>query len=322
MKIALVVGHPPSESNMRLARQIGVTDLVTGLPPEGRNAPVCDLMPLIHHKMRVQDAGLTLSVIESFSPPDSVNLGLPERDRDIDNYCQTLANIGAAGIPIVCYNFMESRVGVLRTSRTTRTRGGAMVTSFDYSLVKDAPPAWPYAISEEQMWDNLAYFLERVIPVAEEAKVKMALHPDDPPISPIRGLPRIIRSVEAFDRVLNMAPSDYNGLTLCQGCFSEMGVNIPQTIHHFSDKVFFVHFRDVKGALPKFEESFHDDGKTDMFAAMKAYMDIGFDGPMRPDHVPNLEGEDNARPGYTMLGRLHAVGYMKALMEAAAATGS
>lgn len=319
MRIALVVGTPPAEADMRLAKQIGVTDLVTGLPP-GPEGPLGEFLPILRLRKQVEDAGLTLSVIEAFAPTDRVKLGLPGRDEDIERYCQTLRNIGAAGIPIVCYNFMTV-FGWLRTSVTTRTRGGAKVTSFDYDLIKKAPLTELGEISDQELWDNFRYFLERVIPVAEEAKVKMALHPDDPPLSPIRGISRIIRSVEAFDKVLEMLPSEYNGLTFCQGCFAEMGVDIPETIHHFGDKIFFVHFRDVKGAVPKFEEAFHDDGKTDMFAAMRTYREIGFTGPMRPDHVPTLEGEGEGRPGYTMMGRLHAVGYMKGLMEAAARVG-
>ncbi len=320
MRIALAgLGTPPSEANMRLARQIGVTDVVTGLPPE-QQGPVCEFLPLLHLRKRVEDAGLKLSVIENFAAPLSAGLGLPSRDQDIEYYCQTLRNIGAAGIPIVCWGFAPV-VGVVRTSRTTRTRGGALVTSFDYELIKDASLTEMGVISEEQMWGNLRYFLERVILVAEEAKVKMALHPNDPPISPIRGIARILKDVEAFDRVLEMVPSDYNGLTFCQGCFAEMGVDIPGIIRHFGrkGKIFFVHFRDIRGTVPRFEETFHDDGKTDMFAAMRTYLEIGFDGPMRPDHVPILEGEEDGRPGRMAMGRLHAMGYMKGLMEAAMA---
>jgi mannonate dehydratase len=185
--------------------------------------------------------------------------------------------------------------------------------------MKDAPLTYAGVVTDEQMWDNFEYFLKRVVPVAEEAKVKLALHPDDPPISPIRGLARIMRSVEAFKRVIDMVPSDYNGITFCQGCFAEMGgVDIPATIRYFGErgKIFFVHFRDVRGSVPVFEETFHDEGDTDMAAAMRAYLHIGFDGPMRPDHVPTLEGEPNDAPGYMLLGRLYAVGYMKGLLDA------
>jgi mannonate dehydratase len=177
-------------------------------------------------------------------------------------------------------------------------------------------------VADELLWDTLAYFLERVVPVAERAGVKLALHPDDPPISPIRGVARIIRSVEAVDRAITLVPSAYNGITFCQGCFAEMGADIPAAIHHFGHqgKLFFAHFRDVRGTVERFQETFHDDGQTSMYDAMRAYLAIDFDGPMRPDHVPTMEGDPNDPPGYTNRGRLFALGYMKGLIEAASAS--
>lgn len=315
-----LVPNPLTEENLRLARQIGVTDIVSGLPPEHRG-PVWELLPLLLLKNKVEDAGLALSVLEGAPPMEKIKLGLPGRDEEMDNFCQSLRNIGAAGIPIVCYNFMAG-FGWLRTSATTRARGGARATSFDYDLIKNAPLTKFGARTDEQMWDNFSYFIERALPVAEEAGVKLALHPDDPPISPVMGLARIFREVEAFDRALEMGSSDYHGVTFCQGCFAEMGIDIPEAIHHFGDrnKIFFAHFRDLKGDARKFQETFHDEGKTDMFAAMQAYHEVGFDGPIRPDHVPEMEGDPSDRPGYTLQGRLFAIGYMKGLMDAVDAT--
>jgi mannonate dehydratase len=271
----------------------------------------------MHLRKRVEDAGLTLSVIESIPISDRIKLGLPGRDEDLDKFCQSIRNMGAAGIPILCYNFMAV-FNWLRTSTTTRSRGGARVTSYDHHLLNDAPLTYAGVVSDEQMWDNMIYFLKRVVPVAEEAQVKLALHPDDPPLSPIRGLARIMRSVDAFKRVIDEVPSDYSGIAFCQGNFGAMeGVDVPDTIRLFGErkKIFYAHFRAVKGRVPVFEEAFHDDGDTDMAAAIRAYRDIGFEGPIRPDHVPTLEGESNDTPGYTTLGRLHAVGYMKGLMD-------
>src|SRR5690606_32898407 len=139
--------------------------------------------------------------------------------------------------------------------------------------------------------------------------------PDDPPISPIRGVARIIRNAAAMQKAIDLVPSEYSGVTLCQGTLATAGENIPEVINHFGKqgKIFFVHFRDVKGTPEKFQETFHDDGITDMYASMKAYHEIGFDGPIRVDHVPTMEGESNENPGYEGMGRLFALGYMKGL---------
>jgi mannonate dehydratase len=168
------------------------------------------------------------------------------------------------------------------------------------------------------LWENLEYFLRRVIPVAEQAGVKLAMHPDDPPLSPIRGLGRIMRSVENFQRLLDLVPSPANGLTLCQGNFSLMTNDLPGAIRHFGrqGKLYFAHFRDVRGTSEKFVETFHDEGQTDMAACMRAYSDIGFEGVLRPDHVPTMEGDSNADPAYSSIGRLFAIGYIKGLREA------
>ncbi len=173
-------------------------------------------------------------------------------------------------------------------------------------------------VSEAQLWESLEYFLKVVVPVAEEANVQLAMHPDAPPVSPFAGVGRIMINTENFQRLIDLVPSPVNGITFCQGCFSEMGVDIPATIKHFGKqkKLFFAHFRNLRGTAESFCETFHDNGETDMFEAMRAYYDVGFEGPMRPDHAPTMEGEDNNRPGYAMLGKVFAAGYMKGLMEA------
>jgi len=246
-----------------------------------------------------------------------IKLGLPGRDEEIEQICEMLTNMGAAGIGVWCYNFMAV-FGWLRTSTSTLTRGGALVTSYDHALMETAPLTEFGTVSEEQLWDNFAYFLERVVPVAERARVKLALHPDDPPISPIRGIARIITSVDALKRAIELVPSEWNGLTFCQGTIATMGADIPAAIRYFGErqKIYFVHFRDIRGTASRFVETFHDDGPTDMLEAMRCYQEIGFDGPIRPDHVPTLEGDDNITPGYTTRGRLYAIGYMRGLMEA------
>jgi mannonate dehydratase len=168
----------------------------------------------------------------------------------------------------------------------------------------------------------MAYFLKAVIPEAEKSGVKLALHPDDPPIDGIRGIPRIMTSVDAFKRMLDIYPSPSNGITFCQGSFASMGdegkgVDIPAAIEYFGkrDVIHFVHFRDVRGSKNQFEETFHDDGKTDMYRAMEAYYKIGFKGPLRPDHVPTMAGDSNQHPGYSTIGTLFALGYIRGLIE-------
>jgi mannonate dehydratase len=322
IRLSLVIGWPPTPEKIRLAKQLGVEGIVGGGPITSLGLPapeVWEFLPLLHSRKLVEDQGLRLEVIESRPPMEKIILGSQDRDRQIDNFCKSIRNIGAAGIPILCYAFTP--LGWIRTSLAKPTRGGALVTAFDYELLKNAPLTEYGEIGEERMWENWEYFIKKVIPVAEEAKVKLALHPDDPPVPSIRGIARPFRSIEAFKRVIETVDSDYNGLTFCQGCFAEMGADIPEAIRYFGKrkKIFFVHFRDILGNAYKFEETFHDAGQTDMLAAMRAYKEIDFDGPMRPDHVPTMEGDERymgGTPGYTMLGRIYAIGYMKGLMEA------
>ncbi|TFE23468.1 mannonate dehydratase [Cohnella luojiensis] len=305
----------------RLTRQMGLDYAVGGLPWEEKSEKPWDLMPLIRMKQRYADYGLNLAVIESMPTSNNIKLGTPGRDEEIDIFQQFITNMGAAGIPVLCYNFM-AQFNWFRTSTTTMTRGGAIVSSYDHSLMANAPFTSAGIVTEDQLWENLHYFLERIVPVAEEARVKLALHPDDPPMTPIRGVSRILRSADALQRAIDLVPSSYSGITMCQGTLATAGDDIPSVIRHFArqDKMFFVHFRDVRGTAEKFEETFHDDGKTDMLAAMITYYEEGFSGPARPDHVPTMDGEDNENPGYELLGRLFGVGYIKGLMEAASRT--
>jgi mannonate dehydratase len=299
-----------------LARQMGIGHAVGPLPWEEKEP--WEFVPLLHMKQRFEDFGLKLSVIESMPPSNHIKLGTPERDNEIEIFRKLIVHMGALGIPVLCYNFM-AQFNWFRTSTTTVSRGGALVSSYDHSLMRNAPPTEAGIVTEEQLWENLQYFLERIVPAAEQAKVKLALHPDDPPISPIRGVSRILRSADALQRAIDLVPSPYSGITLCQGTLSAAGEHIPSVIRRFAaqDKLFFVHFRDVRGTAEKFEETFHDDGQTDMAEAMETYVEVGFDGPARPDHVPTMEGETNENPGYELLGRLYGVGYIKGLMEAA-----
>src|SRR5690349_8299178 len=304
----------------KLAKQAGVDWAVGGLPFDeqfnGSDAP-WDYLPLLRMKQRYESGGFRLAVIEARPPLNKAKRGLPGRDEEIAAVCTLIENMGRLRIPVWCYEWMTD-FNWLRTNTSALSRGGSIVTSFDSALLRDAPTVELGPIGEDELWQNLEYFLQRVIPVAEQWNVKLAMHPDDPPVSPIRGVARIMSSVENFQRLLDLVPSPMNGITLCQGNFTLMTDDLPDVIRRFGrlGKIFFVHFRDVRGTADCFEETWHDDGRTDMLACMKAYRDIGFEGVMRPDHVPTVEGDSNADAGYSSFGRLYAIGYIRGLHEA------
>lgn len=319
IKISLILGRSLSEESLRLAKQLGVDEIVgvaSNIPQS--NPDVWEFMPLLQLRKRIEDAGLQISIIDSTPPIDKVKLGLPGRDKQIDNFCTTLENMGAAGIRRITFNFTP--LLTTRTSRTTRTRGGAQVTSFDMDLVTRAPLTEYGVVTEEKMWDNWTYFIKKVIPVAEEADVRLAIHPDDPPVPSLRGIARPFTSFEGFKRLIETVDSEYNGISFCIGCWSEMGEDVPKAIRYFGKRgrINFVHFRDVKGTATKFAETFHDDGQTDMLVALRALKEVDYDGPVRPDHQPRTEGVE-ALPeysGYRLLGKFYGIAYLKGMMEA------
>lgn len=314
MKLAWYLPTLPSVK-WKIATQLGVEYAVAALPAERYYMKPWDFKALLYAKESLNDAGLKLEVIEPAPPHYKIKLGLPGRDEEIEIFKQVLRNMGALDIPVLCYNFMPQS-GWYRTSFAKKGRCGALVTAFDSKLMQAAPQLTEAGTQTDiQIWDNYKYFMDKVLPVAEACKVKLALHPDDPPVPSLQGVSRIFRNVENFDKALELYPSDYNGITFCQGSFAAMNEDIPSLIRHFGRKIFFVHFRDIRGDADAFEETFHDEGQTDMKACMRAYKEIGFDGVIRTDHAPVMAGESGENPAYEMLGHIFATGYLKGLLE-------
>lgn len=273
---------------------------------------------LMRTKTRFADHGFSLDVVEDRPPMEKTVLGKQGRDSEIAIVKELIRNMGRLDIDTYCWVWSENPLGVIRTSDSIPGRGDSQRIGYDHDWMERAPTHEAAGLTEEELWDNLQYFLDEVVPVAEEADVNLALHPDDPPTSPIRGVPRIVTSVEDYRRILEMHESPHHGVAFCQGNFAAMESDIPATIREFEDRIHFVHFRDVDGNSEKFVETWHDNGPTDMKAAIEAYQEIDFEGPIRPDHVPRMIGEedrDETYSGYTDMGRLFSVGYIKGLIE-------
>jgi mannonate dehydratase len=315
-----------NERKVALLKQMNVFGAVAGIST--KMVGLDDAKPYEEKSVRaVKDAwgkvGLNFNVVEG--PPslgEKTKLGLEGRDEEIANFITFMKSMSKAGIDTICYNWMPV-IGWYRTKNDRVGRGGALVTAFDYEDIKNAPLTQYGVVTKETLWKNLEYFLKAVIPEAEKVGMKLAMHPDDPQVDNIKGISRIMTSVDNFKRLINLYPSPSNGITMCQGNFSLMGANIPETVKYFGKKklIHFVHFRnvqDLSGKIPShaFTETFHDEGQIDMYKAMQAYYDIGFRGPIRPDHVPTMAGDSNEFPGYSTIGSLFAWGYIKGLMEA------
>jgi mannonate dehydratase len=324
IRLAEILLEPQPTPFWRMLRQVGVDEAVGVLPrglgdwrDDAGDAP-WDLGPLSIYAGAVEAEGFRLAVVEDNPPMDRIRLGRPGRDEELENVIALVRNMGRLGIEVLCYNW-AAVLGWIRTERAARGRGGAIVAGYDHARMRDVPPPRMGVADAEDLWGNLRWFLERVVPVAEAAGVRLAMHPDDPPLSPIRGMPRIMSSVDAFQRLVELVPSEANAITLCQGNFTLMTDDVPAAIRQFGaqDRIAFVHFRDVRGTAERFVETFHDEGPTDMLACMRAYREVGYEGVLRTDHNPTLEGDHAAVPGYSPLGRLHAIGYVQGLREAA-----
>lgn len=309
-----------------LAKQIGVTHAITKAMPSlsEKKAPY-DFQALKKIKEEFAEAGFQLYGLEGDQfDMSSIKLGLSNRDEWIERYQQMIRNMGNLDIPLLCYNFMAS-FGWLRTRTDIGERGGALTSEFNYEHIKHELVPEEQMISESKLWKNLWYFLDAVLPVAEEYGVQMALHPDDPPVSPLKGVGRILTSAEAFDRIIKKYPTPANGITFCQATFKTMGEDLKVISKKWlnDNRIFFLHLRDIKGNKTNFRETFHDNGPTPMAELLLHYHQNGFGGPLRPDHAPVMFGETQGQfssglsAGYEITGKIFAIGYIKGMCDMA-----
>jgi mannonate dehydratase len=327
MKLGTQFGaRQPSDDTLRALAEFGVSHICSGLP-----SPKLDenwsVEGLTRLRKRIEGFGIKLEMvplpmssvpINKAELPDILLGRSPGRDREIDAICQMIRNVSRVGIPAVKYNF--TLLGVPRT-RPSRDRGGALYSTFNYAEAKreNLPLTEAGEVSPEEYWDRITYFLKRVVPVAEECKVRMACHPQDPglPQSGFRGVHAVLSSVAGLKRFIEIMPSPYHGLNFCQGTVSEMlpnpGEQIYEVIRYFGvrRKIFNVHFRNIRGGFLNFKETFPDNGSVNMVRAMGVYKEIGYDGMVMPDHVPNMLVPAGSEQAFAF-----EYGYIRALLQA------
>jgi D-mannonate dehydratase len=318
-KLSELFGNPQS-TDVTIARQIGVNHVIAGM--EFRRVRK---EQYLESAQKTKDAwaavGMTIAGVEGHPVAfEKLKSGVEGADEEIENTKWAIEALSKAGINMICYNFMAG-LGWTRTNTKLPERGGSLTSEFDAAAAEAMGLTPSGEISEEKMWANITKFIKEVMPVADKFKVKMALHPDDPPLSPLRGVARICTSARSYRRIMESVPSPMNGVTFCQANFKLMGEDIYSLAKEWTSqkKVFFVHFRDVEGTKTKFHETFHDNGPTDMARMLKIYSDAGFDGPIRPDHAPALASDnvgERGSSGYTMGAKVLAFGYMRGIMEA------
>lgn len=259
------------------------------------------------------DYGITPVIIEPMPNElhDHIKAGDEQRDECIEKVIKMFPIMDELNLRTICFNFM-AHIGWLRTSSDFPERGGARVTSFDIKDFKGTDKS----ITAEKLWENYKYFIKAVIPYAEKHGIKLALHPDDPPLPNLGGVERIMINKENIRHaVYDICPSPSLGITMCQANYYIMGEDVEQTIRDFADKIMFVHFRNTVGNINGFRETFHDNGALDMPGLIRLYKELGLDVPIRVDHVPTMAGEDITHAGYDALGRLFAIGYLKGILE-------
>lgn len=304
--------YPEHDISWDYAKACGVGHGVLRLPEE----PGFDVTSLSHWRAvtdRLAAFGIPPVVIEPLpnSLHDHIKRGDGLRDECIGKTIRMLEVMDRLDIRTLCFNFM-AEIGWTRTDDSIPERGNATVTGFDR---KDFVPAGA-EITEERLWDNYAYFVRAVVPYAEKYGIRLALHPDDPPISPLGRVGRIMTSYDHVRRALDTVPSECLGVTMCQATYYLMGEDLFSVIPRLKDKIFFIHFRNVTGNKYRFRETFHDNGDLPMGRLIRLYQELGLNVPIRVDHVPTMPGERSGRPGgYEAAGRLFAIGYLKGLLE-------
>jgi mannonate dehydratase len=334
-----------TRNNYRFARQAGCTHIIAHLA----NYYASDIVPttngiqnygisvsnqeewsyenLLALRKEMEQEGLTLHGIENFSPSDWYDILLdgPAKNVQMENLKQIIRNVGKAGIPVFGYNF--SIAGVWGHTQRPVARGGASTACFDYadggaSFPIPAGQVWnmTYAanttggiltpVTSEQLWERLAWFLNELIPVAEEAGVKLAAHPDDPPMKTIRGHARLVHQIPDYQKLINLNPSPSNCLEFCMGSIQEMSEgDVYQAITAYApqNRIGYIHFRNVRGKVPSYQETFVDDGDIDMIHALRLLHDNGYDGVIIPDHTPLMTCDAPWHAGMAFaLGYMHA----------------
>ncbi|WP_128548100.1 mannonate dehydratase [Larkinella soli] len=331
MRPALDLFFPPTPEQLTFAKQIGVDDVVLfGTSLESWSE--LSFKNLIAIRNRVEDAGLRLFSIETFPARfyDRIMLGKPAGTEQLRAYQEAVDNMGRAGIRHHSYNWMPT--GVWRTTYSHRLRGGARGIAFNQADIDRAPLSFDRVYEEEEFWDHYSRFITELLPVAESADVKLSVHPNDPPIASIGGVPQLFRSREAFDRALALRPSGHHGLTFCLGGWSAMGfgATMADVIRAYGPqgKLHYVHFQSHNGVPPFFSENFAELADYNPFAVVRALQEVGFDGVMIPGHVPQLDGDSEWRNTYTVSdarythpmgghrARAYTIGFMKGLISA------
>lgn len=317
--------HDHSETTLRALAAFGVTNICSGKVGKDLHDgwSVDDLARLRKHvesfgiKLDCVPLPLSSGYITKSEHPEIMLAKDPERERTLEAFCQMIRNCGKVGIPMVKYNL--TFIGVVRTERTNG-RGGASLSAFDFAKSKQEPPLTEAGrITDEIYWDRIDYFLKRIVPVAEEARVKIACHPQDPAMPPNtgwRGVNTVLGTPAGLKRFVELRASPYHGLNFCQGTVSEMlekpGEQIYDVIREFGQrgKIFNVHFRNIRGGFLKFEETFPDDGDVDMPRALRVYREAGYDGMIMPDHVPQIVGDPQGQKAFAF-----CFGYIQALLQ-------